>query len=313
MATQKYGDMLPKRQLGNTGMAVPILSLGGYGLGKVRADMTDEMAIETVRYALEQGLNYIDTSPMYFESERRIGIALADVKRENIVLSTKVGSEPQRSGDYSWDGTMWNIDNSIKRLGTDYFDLVLVHDPDTLTPDGLRPVLAPNGALEALEHLKAQGVVKAIGLGQRNLELHRIAIESGRFDVILTYRDYNPISQAALDTVLPLAEKNGVGVINGTVMMYGVLSGLSPEHFHQVKLHEWEYKRANRLYEFCQEKHIPVQAIAWGFCFRQELIDCNLTGARRIDQLKQNLEAAVFPISDAVWAEFEDLKLGEIF
>ena len=162
-------------------------------------------------------------------------------------------------------------------------------------------------------YLKEEGVVKAIGLGQRNLELHRVAIESGRIDAILTYRDYNPLSQAALDMVLPLAKTSDVGVINGTVMMYGVLSGLSSEYFHKVKLQEWEYKRACRLYEFCQEKHIPVQAIAWQFSFRQPLIDCNLTGARTIDQLKQNLEAAVFPISDAVWQEFEDLKLSELF
>ena len=193
----------PKRRLGRTGLEVTQFSLGGAGIG-MRA-VTDEGAIETVRQALQAGINYVDTSPLYGESERRVGLALQGVPRGDYVLSTKTGTHPERRGDYSWDGTHWSVENSLRLLKTDRIDLLLVHDPRDEAD--MEAIFGPRGALEALESLKAQGVIGAVGLGQRNHDWHRRAILSGRFDAILTYNDYHPIRTTALTGgLLELAE-----------------------------------------------------------------------------------------------------------
>ena len=198
---ETMGTLLPRRRLGRSGLEVPALALGGAGLGGVFGQVSDAEAIEAVQYAVAQGVDYIDTDASYGDSERKIGLALEGGLRERIVLSTKTGTHPDRRGDYSWDGTLWNVENSLRLLKTDYLDLVLVHDPDDMGP-----VLAPRGAFDALLSLKEQGVVRSIGLGQRRHDFHAQAIEDGRVDVILTYADYNPIrTTARTDGLLALA------------------------------------------------------------------------------------------------------------
>ena len=151
---------IPRRRLGRSGLMVPALSFGGVGIGGLYGEVPEDESIATVRSAHDQGFRYFDTSPLYLESERRIGIALEGVPRGEIVLSTKTGTHPQRRGDYSWDGTLWSVENSLRLLKTDFIDLLLVHDPSDL-----ESVFAPRGALEALESLREQGVIGHIGLG----------------------------------------------------------------------------------------------------------------------------------------------------
>src|SRR4051812_14833623 len=96
---------IPRRRLGRSGLMVPALSFGGVGIGGLYGPVDESEAIETVRAAFDLGFRYFYTSPLYLESERRIGIALEGVPRGEIVLSTKTGTHPEHRGDYSWDGT----------------------------------------------------------------------------------------------------------------------------------------------------------------------------------------------------------------
>jgi aryl-alcohol dehydrogenase-like predicted oxidoreductase len=282
------------------------LSLGGAGIGGVYGDASDDAAIETVHYAIEHGINYVDTSPLYGESERRVGLALEGGLREKIVLSTKTGTHPQRRGDYSWDGTMWSVENSLRLLRTDTIDLLLVHDPTDI-----EPVFAPRGALEALEHLKAQKVISYIGLGQRNHEFHRRAIKSGRFDVILTFNDFHPLRTTAAEWLLPLAKQHDVGVINGAVLGFGLLAGGDPDDNRARRYaSETEMESARRLYKWCSERDISMQAIAFQFSLRQPQIDCTLTGAKSRDELAANIRAATIPLPDTIWDDLAALKLS---
>lgn len=294
-----YGDKLPRQRLGRSELMVPALSLGGAGLGGAGVatkgrEVKDSDGIETVHYALEQGINYIDTSPLYGESERRIGLALAGVPRDRYVLSSKTGTHPQHRGDYSWDGTLWSVENSLKLLKTDYIDLLLVHDPNDI-----EPVFAPRGALEALEELKSQGVINSIGLGQRRHDFHRRAIESGRFDVILTYNDYHPLRTTAAACLLPLAAQHDVGVLNGAVLEHGMLAGDGADYLNNPTWQNFpprELEAARRLYVWCNERNLPVQALAFQMSLRQPLIHCTLTGAKTRAELEENLQAATIAI-----------------
>ena len=103
------------------------------------------------------GIDYVDTSPLYGESERRIGLALADGWRDRVYLQTKTGTHPTRRGDYSAAATRWSVENSLKLLGTDYLDSVLIHDPEDIEVP-----LAKDHALEELLRLKEQEVVKIL-------------------------------------------------------------------------------------------------------------------------------------------------------
>jgi aryl-alcohol dehydrogenase-like predicted oxidoreductase len=300
-----YGAQLPRRRLGRSGLIVPALALGGAGFGGVFGGAEEEAAIETVRYALAQRINYFDTSPYYQQSERRLGLALEGIKREDIVLSTKTGTHPERFQDYSWDATMWSVENSLKLLGTDYIDLLLVHDPHDMAP-----VFAPHGALDALESLRGQGVIKAIGLGQREHEFHRRAIESGRFDVILTFYDYNPVRTTA-QPLLELAARHNTGVLNGAVLLFGLLAGNPDTPATTLRFPEREHQAARRLYQWCGARDIPIQAVALQFSLRQPAIHCTLTGAKTPQELEENLRAATLPLPDLIWREIAELGLTE--
>lgn len=292
-------------------MEIPALSLGGAGIGGGYGAIPDEEAIATVHYALQHGIRYIDTSPLYGESERRIGLALEGVPRDSYQLSTKTGTHPERRGDYSWDGTHWSVENSLRLLKTDHIELLLVHDPRDEAD--METIFGPRGAIEALEHLKAQGVIGAIGLGQRDHTWHRRAILSGRVDAILTYNDYHPIRTTALtDGLLDLAKQHDVGVLNGSPLAHGLLNGQNPKVIAAglaMSQSAPDVEKAHRLYLWCLANNISMVAVVLQFCLRQPRIDATLTGAKSVQELAQNLEAVHRPLPESVWEDLEALSL----
>jgi aryl-alcohol dehydrogenase-like predicted oxidoreductase len=307
MAIESGVGPLTKRRLGRTGLMVTALGFGGVGIGGLYGPVEEEEAIATVRQAIESGINYVDTSPLYMESERRIGIALEGGLREKIVLSSKTGTHPERRGDFSWDATLWSVENSLRLLKTDRLDLSLIHDPVAM-----EPVFAPKGALEALEALKAQGVIGAIGLGQRRHDFHRRAIESGRFDLILTYNDYHPLRTTAADMLLPLAARHDVGVLNGSPLAHGLLAGRDPDTLSEmVRSHvpERDIEAARRYVRFCRERQLSPVGVVLQFCLRQPGIHCTLTGPKTRAELSENLQTSATPLPEAIWKELDALDL----
>ncbi|MBN1676226.1 MAG: aldo/keto reductase [Kiritimatiellae bacterium] len=312
MQARHDAEKLPRRRLGRTGLDVPALALGGYPLGL--AEVSDEQALACIRYALERGIDYFDTSPMYGACERRLGLALEGVPRDSIRISTKTGSHPARRGDYSRDATMWSVENSLRLLKTDYLDVVHVHDIDWLRPgEGLAPAFGPDGAVEALESLKGQGVVRSIGLGLRDMACHREAIESGRVDVILSFNNYHPLDTAAADWLFPLARQHGVGVINGSPMAHGLLCGRDPDEL--VKAGSFPPPAVDMLpaarvfYRWCRENGLSIPAVVFQFCLREPLIDLILTGVKSKTELEENLRAVTTPLPDGIWAKLDALGL----
>jgi len=290
MSTQNTG--LPRRRLGRTGLDVTALSMGGAGLG--RGDVTDDEAIEAVHRAIDLGMNYLDTSPLYGESERRVGLALAGGWREKIYLATKTGTHPQWRGDYSASGTRRSVENSLRLLGTDYLDVCLVHDPSSM-----EPVIAKGGALLELQRMHKEGLVRFIGLGVRQHEFHRIAIETGVVDVILTYLDYNLIRQTAAESLLPFAAERDIGVINGSPIAMGLLAGIEPDPASRPP----DGQKAYRLWKWAQDNNLNLLNLALQFCLRQPLIHINLTGSKNAKEVDQNFAAATTPVPEGVWEQ----------
>ena len=294
MSTQS--NQLLKRRLGRTELQVTSLSLGGARIGG--SNVTDDEAIETVHRAITMGINYIDTSPLYGESERKIGLALADGWREKVYLATKTGTHPKWRGDYSASGTRRSVENSLKLLGTDYLDVCLVHDPSNMDP-----VIAKDGALDTLQRMREEGLVRFIGVGLREHEFHKIAIETGVVDVILTFLDYTLVRQTANDWLLPFASENDIGVINGSPIAMGLLAGIEPD----VNERPPEGEIAHKLWQWANDNNLTLLNLAIQFCLRQPLIATNLSGSKNVTELEQNFAAATTPITDEVWEQLQTL------
>ncbi|MCG9134533.1 aldo/keto reductase [Candidatus Poribacteria bacterium] len=293
---------LPLRRLGRTELEVTCLGMGGAGLG--RGGVTDDEAIEAVHRAIDLGINYLDTAPLYGESERRVGLALADGNwREKIYLATKTGTHPEWRGDFSAAGTRRSVENSLRLLGTDYLDVCLVHDPDSMDP-----VVAKGGALDELQRMREEGLIKFIGLGVRQHEFHKIAIETGVVDVILTYLDYTLLSQTANEWLIPLAVENDIGIINGSPIAMGLLSGVEPDPSAKSNhISNPEGEKAYQLYQWTKDNDLNLLNLAIQFCFRQPRIAMNLTGSKNAEEVEQNFAAATTPVPDDVWEQLNEL------
>jgi len=296
--------MLSKRRLGRTGFQVTALGLGGAGLARTSEGFTDDLAVATVHHALELGINVIDTAPMYGESQRRIGIALQEWCRQggcrkDLVISTKTGRNADGTKGYSAEWTRRSVEESLRLLRTDYIDILLVHDPD-----GLDPVFARGGALEALQDLKQEGVIRAIGLGARPHDFHRRCIESGQFDLSLTFCDYNLLDQSAAQGVIEPAAGHGVGVYNGAAVMLGLLGGDDPREVGP-KLggfaSEIRMQRACAIWDWCRERGVSLLALNLQLCLREHRIASTLVGAASPAEIEADISAAAEDIPAEIW------------
>ncbi len=239
--------MIARRRLGRTTIEISELGFGGAPLGDLYTHLDDGQAIAAVRSALEAGIAYVDTAPLYGHglSEHRIGTAIRGVDRASLVLSSKVGRwmSPARGAwdrggyagglpfaatlDYSHDGTMRAIEQSLLRLGTDRLDIVLIHDVDRRNHgDRLdeRFHEAINGAWPALRRLREEGVIRAAGIGVNESEICLRFAEACDLDCVMLAGRYSLLDQGALHTFLPVAEKRGIGVLLGGVFNSGILA-----------------------------------------------------------------------------------------
>ena len=187
---------IPTRPLGRTDLQLTELSLGAAFIGgrddpslddpDMASERFDDIAVDTVQRALTLGVRHIDTSPLYGPSERRIGMTLDSDETQGVTISTKVGTHPDRPYSYTAEDIRWSLERSLALLERDRVEIVLIHDPASMDP-----VFRAGDGFDALDELRAEGLLDYVGLGVRDLEFHRTAIKSGRVDVILTYADYN--------------------------------------------------------------------------------------------------------------------------
>ncbi len=205
--------LVPKRDLGRTGCRVSIIGLGGSFLLS-RANRAEEAEV-LIEQAVEAGINYIDTAPSYGVSEINIGRVMPRL-REKVFLASK-------TIDRTYDGTMRLFEQSLKRLQTDYLDLLQLHGIHEW--NDLERVFAPRGAFAALEQLKAEKVVRFTGItGHKNPAVINKAIADYDFDCLLfamNAADTHDRAQSFQYQLLPTARGNNMGIIAMKVASYG--------------------------------------------------------------------------------------------
>jgi aryl-alcohol dehydrogenase-like predicted oxidoreductase len=294
---------LPARPLGRAGFDVTLLTVGGAGLGGLYGAVQDADGIATLIRAVELGINYIDSSPFYGESERHLGAALAELdgKAPGLHFCTKVGTHPERFGDYSAETVRWSVENSLRLLGVERVDLVQVHALDDIDMD---LVLRPGSAVDALEALREEGKLGAIGLGVRGAQHHLRAIESGRFDMVLIHDDYSLIRQSD-EVVIERAAEAGVGVLLGRALMTGLLAGPDPMADERLATHP-DAPAAREWWEWAREREVPLRSVAIQYPMRNPAVASVVVGASSPAEITDAVAAATMKLPDEIWREVEE-------
>lgn len=295
---------VPTRRLGRSGMVVSELSLGGVAIGGYYGDVAEAEASGAIRQAFDVGINYVDTSPLYSESEARIGRTFAALggKPAGTYISTKMGTHPLRLGDYSAEGARWAVENSLRLLHVTSIDCLLIHDPRSEAE--LEQALGPGGAVDELHRMRDEGKVQSVGLGCRPHAFHRRAIRSGKIDCILTFADYNLVRQTAA-SLIDEAHDAGVGVIVAQAVAAGLLAGPDPYADERLKARP-DAAAARDWWVWAQARNAPLQAVALHYVLRNPKVGCVLVGAKNAREVVENVAALRQPVDPAIWGEVED-------
>ncbi|CAL9621479.1 aldo/keto reductase [Streptomyces sp. enrichment culture] len=313
-------------RLGSTAVHVSPLAFGAAAIGNLSAPVGEEQAHAAVAAAWQRGIRYFDTAPHYGLglSERRLGAALREHPRARYTVSTKVGRrlEPSDAGgddlahgfavpathrrvwDFSADGVRRTLDASLERLGLDHVDIVYLHDPDGHAEQAFRE------GYPALERLRTQGVVGAIGAGMNQAAMLTRFVRDTDVDVVLCAGRYTLLDQQALTELLPAAEERGTSVVIGGPFNSGLLADPRPGATYDYAaapprlLH-----RALRLKSVCARHGTTLRAAALAFCAAHPAVASVLVGARSAHEVVDCAHQFAAPVPAALWQELRDSGL----
>ena len=332
MSHPEQGVTAPGRPI--AGMKPSLIGFGGAPLGDLYEHLDEGMAQATVATALKAGINLVDTSPLYGHglSEHRIGAVLRSVPRDSVIVSTKVGrwmkpGEPKTDGsgyrgglphpaviDYSYDGAMRSLEQSLLRLGTDHVDILLIHDVDVWTHGDQmerRFAEAMDGTYRALEKLRASGAVKAIGVGVNEVEMCERFARAGDFDVMMLAGRYSLLEQGALDGFLPLALQKNIAVMLAGVFNSGILAtGARPGAYYNYQPAPPEIlAKVARMEEVCAAYGVALPQAALAFAAAHPAVATVVLGAVTPEEILRNLDLVAHPTPAALWHDLKAEKL----
>jgi D-threo-aldose 1-dehydrogenase len=307
--------------LGRTGLTVTRLGLGTAPLGGLYAAVSEDEAVAVVERAWDAGLRFFDTAPLYGYglAERHLGTVLRARPRDEFVLATKVGrllraDAPPEPGqnfvgvppvnpvfDFSYDGVMRSFEESLERLGLDRVDVLHIHDPDRHHDEALA------GAYRALERLRAEGLVRAVGAGMNQVEMLARFAREADFDCFLVAGRYTLLDQPALRDLLPLCRERGIAVIAGGVFNSGILADPRPgARYNYAPAAAELVERARRLEAVCARWGVPLRAAAMRFPLGHPAVAAVVVGCRSTAELDENVRAFEAEIPAGLWAELRN-------
>ena len=317
---------LELRQVGTSDIRVTALGLGGAPLGGLFTSVGAENAVSAVQRGYELGVRFFDTAPLYGrgKSERFYGQALSEFDRDSYTLSSKVGrvlnSNDSASDcddiyvelppydvefDFSRDGVLRSIEESLERLGLERLDIALIHDPDDHWEQAI------SEAYPTLAELRSQGVVGAIGAGMNQWEMPARFAREGDFDCFLLAGRYTLLDHSGLEELLPLCAEKRVSVILGGPYNSGVLaSDLGPEttYFYERTPPD-TLETAKRIKAVCDRHDVPLKAAALQFGLAHPAVASTIPGPRTPDEVSENVAMASFDIPSDLWAELKSERL----
>lgn len=324
-----------KRQFGNTDLDVTAFAFGTAPVGNFLREIDEDTAKSMINRAWDAGVRFYDTAPMYGHglAELRLGSALRWKKRDDFVVASKVGRvlKPARRSDvdfapwanaapntmhfdYSYDGTMRSVEDSLQRLALEHIDMLFIHDIDRFTRGDEQPEVfrqAMDGCWRALEKLRSEGVVKAIGVGVNEWDVCLAALQQRDFDCFLLAGRYTLLEQESLDAFLPLCEKRNVAVVVGGGFNSGILAtgAVAGAKYNYAPAPAAIMEKVAKIEQVCRDFDVPLPAAALQFVVAHPAIPSFCAGTRTVEQLEQNLQWFSHPIPADFWAELKQRGL----
>lgn len=309
--------------------------LGGAPLGNLFRAVDDDTAMATLEAAWDAGVRCYDTAPHYGAglSEHRLGRFLRAKPRSEFVLSSKVGrlltpdpTAPRAAHgyvqtlpfaarfDYGADAAQRSIDDSLQRLGLDRLDIVYIHDIDTPThgaeqPRRFREAMA--GAWPALERLRREGVVGAVGLGVNEARVCVDALAETDLDCFMLAGRYTLLDQSALETLVPRCIERGVklvlaGAYNSGILATGAVPGAAYDY---GPARDAVLERVRRLQAVCDTHSVPLRAAALQYTRACPAAAGLVVGARSPDEVADAAAMLRHPVPPAFWQALRDERL----
>ncbi len=318
-------------KFGRVDLEVTAFGFGTAPIGNIFREIDEDTSDAMIQTAWDRGVRFYDAAPMYGHglSELRTGQSLRWKPRDEFVLSSKVGRRlvPARRDtiefapwtnaapfvlefDYTYDGTMRAFEDSLQRMALERMDICFIHDIDVFTRGDEQPEVfrqAMDGSWRALERLRDEGVVKAIGVGVNEWEVCHEALRQRDFDCFLLAGRYTLLEQEALDRFLPLCEERGAAVVVGGGFNSGILATGAVEgaKYNYAPAPAEVMSKVAKIEQVCAEHDVPLPAAALQFVVAHPAVPSFIAGTRTVDQLEQNLDWFSYPIPAEFWTDLK--------
>jgi L-galactose dehydrogenase len=298
------------RRLGGTELRVSVLGFGASPLGDVFRKTEPADRVAAVHLAVERGINLFDVSPYYglTLAETRLGEAL-EGRREKVVLATKCGRYGGSEFDFSAKTITAGVEDSLKRLRTDYLDLLQAHDVEFGHVDQIVEETLP-----AMRKLQEAGKARYIGITGYSLKNLMEIAGKAKVDSILSYCRYNLLITDMDRTLAPFAQKHGIGLINASPLHMGIITEKGPPEWHPAPV---EVRAAGqKIVALCKARGVDASEVALKFCLDYAGAASTLVGLSSTAHVQRNLkamelkldaellreiDAVIAPVKDFVW------------
>ncbi|MCE0492416.1 aldo/keto reductase [Vibrio salinus] len=326
---------MEKKTLGNTALKLTKIGFGASGLGNLYHEITYHQAEIAVDNIWNMGCRYYDVAPHYGAglAERRLGLCLHKYDRCKYILSSKVGRilkprfEPgeqlpndfpnegpfNRYYDYSYSGIMRSYEDSCQRLGTNHLDIILMHDIGSYTHgdnhDKLFKIAIESG-YKAMDELRSQGLVKAIGMGCNEHEIFKQSMQYTDFDCFLLAGRYTLLDQTADDGFLDDCVKKNISIISAGVFNSGILATgpVKGAYFNYAPASTEILAKVRKIYQVCNKYNVPPIAAAIQFPFRHKATISVLLNALSEKHMANNMDYLYQSIPTEFWKEIDKLN-----
>ena len=308
-----------------SGLQIPEFGIGTSPFGGLFASVSESAVADVISTSMEMGLNYFDTAPHYGmgSAEVRLGRNINHLPRSSFVVSTKVGrlivpsekaDDPgwenstaavERIFDFSAAGIERSLLESLERLKMESVEMVFIHDPDGAADQAI------SEAYPVLERLRAEGIVKTIGIGITSNEIPTRFINETDIDVVLIALKYTLLDQSAATELLPTALKKGVSVIAGGVFNSGILTNpKAGATFNYEPTSPEVLARAQKIEKFFEDRGVSLAQAALQFPMQHPAISAILVGCRSADEVTTNVALYNKEIDSHIWSEFDTFLQG---
>ena len=308
-----------------SGLQIPEFGIGTSPFGGLFASVSESAVADVISTSMEMGLNYFDTAPHYGmgSAEVRLGRNINHLPRSSFVVSTKVGrlivpsekaDDPgwenstaavERIFDFSAAGIERSLLESLERLKMESVEMVFIHDPDGAADQAI------SEAYPVLERLRAEGIVKTIGIGITSNEIPTRFINETDIDVVLIALKYTLLDQSAGAELLPTALRKGVSVIAGGVFNSGILTNpKAGATFNYEPASPEVLARAQKIEKFFLDRGVSLAQAALQFPMQHPAISAILVGCRSADEVTTNVALYNKEIDLQIWSEFDSFLQG---